>query len=309
MINKSKSFYFKLIVTLAFIVFFLMWDKKEQVFLHLKSADPLFFLGACFLNFVAHIILFFRWQKIINSFLHININSLIPSYFIGVFSNNFLPTNIGGDIVRISYLKSQGLNLRTLFFGFIIDRYIGVFVCTLFCTVTGVAFYFINGFLNFKMTFLTLLVLLIVLISVYLIISKSKLKWFESNILIKDFCSCLAKIESSKHTLLKTISLTVFSTTFIVFSYFLLANAVELKLSLIWLFFIIPVSFFSAFIPTGIGGVGFREGTIVYLLTLSGANLEQSVSLNILYLFVIFISTSPGAVFIFINNRKKKYVS
>lgn len=77
----------------------------------------------CFLV-LAHMINVARWQYLIQS-PTIRFASLFVLYGAGLFSNNFLPTGIGGDSVRVALL-TRHIPLGRAMFSVVLDRGIGL---------------------------------------------------------------------------------------------------------------------------------------------------------------------------------------
>ncbi|HTP40813.1 MAG TPA: lysylphosphatidylglycerol synthase transmembrane domain-containing protein, partial [Nitrospiria bacterium] len=67
----------------------------------LGGADLPLVLGCFFAYILLFLLLAYRWQVLLNVLsLNIPLRQLYGTYLIGVFFNNFLPTTIGGDMVR-----------------------------------------------------------------------------------------------------------------------------------------------------------------------------------------------------------------
>ncbi|MBK36367.1 MAG: hypothetical protein CME26_12680 [Gemmatimonadetes bacterium] len=60
--------------------------------------------------------------------------TVLTIYFVGVFFNNFLVSNIGGDAVRVYDLRSLTGRTTAGFAAVFMDRFIGLFTLIVFCT-------------------------------------------------------------------------------------------------------------------------------------------------------------------------------
>ncbi len=67
--------------------------------------------------------------------IHLPFRSVLTIYFVGVFFNNFLVSNIGGDAVRVYDLKSLTGRATAGFAAVFMDRFIGLFTLIAFCIV------------------------------------------------------------------------------------------------------------------------------------------------------------------------------
>ena len=101
------------------------------------EANMWFLLLACSMHLFGFLFSALRWQTLLESQgVRVKLFSLIDSCFIGFFFNIFMPTRIGGDVVRMSDLrqacKSMSRSASTIF----VERFLGIsvlFFFALFC--------------------------------------------------------------------------------------------------------------------------------------------------------------------------------
>jgi hypothetical protein len=92
----------KIGVSLALLVYLLSTTDLSALDARVRSADLVDLLGAvlCFLAMLA--LATWRWQLLLGALgAPAPIRRLTASYLVATFFNNFLPSNIGGDIVRV----------------------------------------------------------------------------------------------------------------------------------------------------------------------------------------------------------------
>ncbi len=78
---------------------------------------------------------------------------------------------------------------------------------------------------------------------------------------------------------------------------FAITVSLGIPISFFTLFFVFCISMLTAFIPLTVGGVGVREGTLVYLLaTISGTTFELSLSASLIMLGASLIVAAIGGV-------------
>lgn len=68
------------------------------------------------------------WILLRHSAKHVSFTKILPSYYLGVFFNNILPTTMGGDVVRAIHLGLHGISMKSLIGSTFIDRGVGLFV-------------------------------------------------------------------------------------------------------------------------------------------------------------------------------------
>ena len=100
-IRRSASFALKGSVSLFFLVYLFNAVHWNEVWSHLKRADPFFLLLYLVLGFVGVLISSIKWLVLARSHrMSPSLSYLVSLYMVGYFFNNFLPTSIGGDVVR-----------------------------------------------------------------------------------------------------------------------------------------------------------------------------------------------------------------
>ena len=68
----------------------------------LSQADPVWLAAGAALVVVALLVSAWKWQLLLLAQgIEVPIPALFSSYLIGLFFNNFLPSNIGGDVLRV----------------------------------------------------------------------------------------------------------------------------------------------------------------------------------------------------------------
>ena len=84
----------------------------------------------------------YRTTVIFNVFnLDLSLKRSVYSYFIGNWFNQFLPSNIGGDVVRAQYLRNDSSFSKSLFLLFV-DRMVGFIISILIVAIFFAIFYY-----------------------------------------------------------------------------------------------------------------------------------------------------------------------
>lgn len=273
----------------------------------LFNIDLGYFFVAYLAHLIAFIILLVRWKTVLGIFHDVPIRALFRSFYIGIFSNNFLPSNVGGDLLRASYLANQGLSTANILISTVLDRFIGALVTLLICSV---AFYWvpleqIKSILNPKQLLLFLLLLISLPVIIYFLFKVLNRKF---NLLRRhDAFAYIMQVFNifRKHTkrIFFMMSLGFISTSFVVCSYWLLAGGLNMNIPMVILYLAVPLSFIAGLLPISIGGLGVREGTVIYLLTIFDQPREQVITLTLAYLLILIIVTLPGGLLILMKNK------
>lgn len=246
----------------------------------LKRVSILYFLAGIFVLLISRLFVVTRWHILLRSAgIDISFWRTAMLTFTGLFSSNFLPTTIGGDVVRLAGAMQLGYDRAICLASMVADRLIGMagmlvtlpfgLAPVLSIGNTGlqaISFgaLFQKGFDFVKRTFGTFGI------------------WF-------------------KKPLALTASLvsTFGNMIFIFFAIFLLITGMGHHVSYWLIAGLYGLTYFVTLIPISVNGFGVQELSLTFLLSKFGG-LSHSESLTIAVLIrVLFIVTSlPGAFFL-----------
>ena len=128
--NSKISALLRISISLG-LVLFLLWSmrgRSSQILSTLQKTNImlfsigaiLFILNVCILSFRLGIL--FQGEG-----LNIHLARVMQLSFIGYFFNNFLPTAVGGDVVKAYYAYKQTKEPAKSFIAVFMDRFIGLF--------------------------------------------------------------------------------------------------------------------------------------------------------------------------------------
>ena len=227
-----------------------------------------------------------------------------PSYYLGVFYNNFLPTGLGGDTVRILHMRTRGVGMKSLVSASVVDRAIGF--STIF--MAGMIGVFSSEELRIPAhtkSVLTTVFLFGLFVAGWTLsnhsgrLIKSLIQKYGHTRVrgwILDVILTCYSYRAEKKRIVLAVTISAMGQGLVILTYYLIGHGLGLDLSLTTYLVAIPAVFLAASLPISIGGLGIREGTLVGILVAAGANLHLAVNLSLLYLIVFWISTLPGAL-------------
>lgn len=131
--KKSVLFLLKAGISISLIAFFLNrfeWSDLKEAF---SSANPRYLALAVGLFLVSNFLGALQWRELLRAqSISLPIRKIVSLYFVGVFFNNFLVSNIGGDAVRVYDLKRLTNRGTAGFAATFADRFLGLFVLSAF---------------------------------------------------------------------------------------------------------------------------------------------------------------------------------
>lgn len=116
----------KILLSLGLFVFLFRRVSWIEFAATARSAKIEWIVGAFLLLVASNVLGAFQWGRLLRVVdIRIPFWKLVAYYHVGLFFNNFLPANIGGDIARITDAARYGPNKTAAFSAVLMDRLIG----------------------------------------------------------------------------------------------------------------------------------------------------------------------------------------
>lgn len=320
--KRCLIFLLKIVVTiaLAYIVFRNIantpgFDSNdlEKVLSQIK-VWPLFVALLCLL--VSNLTGCLQWKTLLKtqgvrlSYFHV-----LRLYFVGLFFNNFMPGNVGGDVKKVYDIRVQGgvdsvgAGLTATFF----DRLFGFFFLTLLALGVGSLFFIHDPeqrafIIPSLWVFLGFCVLFAAIFSRRIGESLAKLfaLIFPENINTR-VLRMLERFRSFRIWNLwgKLFVLSTITQVLRVLVHYFCGIALGLDIAVSWYFFYIPLVALVSALPISIGGFGPRELLAQSLFAKAGVPVLESVIVQLLAYLAGLVISLFGAIFFVLDNGKK----
>jgi uncharacterized protein (TIRG00374 family) len=298
----------KMIVSLSLLVYLLYLIKPGNFVGTMLNAQPRFLGLAALLFLTSNLLGSWQWGMLLKSQrVQIPFYRVASFYFVGLFFNNFLPANIGGDIVRIYDASKYCKDTSAVFVATFMDRVIGLLAIS-FLAVVASAFC-LDHYKIFLLYLTVVLGFLGSLVVVLSILNRRILAVFERPFkLIKafDIRNRIGRLFDELHSfrdriplLIAVLSLAIGIQILRVYVHYLVARSLGIELSPLYFFLFVPVLAALSALPVSINGLGVREGAGVVLFGLVGISAHEAFSIEFLtYLVGVAISLSGGVIFL-----------
>ncbi len=297
---RKKLFSLALKFLVSAIFLYLVFDRADvlDVFSHLASIQPLYFIASVMLYVIATFISAERWRVLLNE--PYGLGRLFSLYMIGSFFNNLLPGMIGGDAVKAYYLysdtKKGGSSLGSVF----MDRYTGFIALMVIGLVAGLI-----GFQELKEVNMHLvmpaLFVIFILTSVFIFGFRIGRRFS----MVSDFYEYFHYYIRKKKIMLYTFFLSIIVQLIGVVMVYLISRGIGLSPRMLTLLVFVPVITTAMTVPVSISGFGVREGAFVILFGLIGISPEAAASVSFLW-FLSYATASLIGLVEFLRYRKKR---
>lgn len=293
-------------ITLTILVLIARTINLQQAWQVMLHARPELLFVAVLSQFSSTGVSAYRWQLIMQN---LNFGQSFIFYwrscFKGMFFNQGLPTSIGGDAVRVLDVAACGFRKRDALYGVAVDRIAGLGALILLTLATHV----FNPSLLPVQVYRIVVVLSALgcagLVSLWLFKRVFKrfpaLGYYPQLAFIKAISERLAQAFAHHRWLLLVLSILV--PVFAMLGFYATGWALGLRYGLMAYFAIVPLALVLSIIPASIAGWGVREGALVGLFSLVGADKTIVLMMSLLYGITLIIVSIPG-VFVFLQGRQ-----
>lgn len=292
------------IIALGLMVWLLSRQGWSEIWADIQKIGLPLFLTAVGLLMGSRFMISLRWYALLRGAgEEVTYLSSLRLTFAGLFSNNFLPSTIGGDVVRLAGAVQAGWDGATAAASLVIDRLVGMTGMAVFLPFTIsmlVDYYGAQALHPGGVTALGVAAE-----------KPSKLKkWVAKgkSILLRIWLSLLIWVRKPRTLVLPFLAtfghmLFTFGMVWVV-----LRGLGEHGLSYLEVGGLWALVYFITLIPISIAGLGVQELVIVFAYnTLGGVTEPHALTLAVLFRTLMMLSSLPGVVFVpdILNKRKK----
>jgi uncharacterized protein (TIRG00374 family) len=286
------------------------------VFLRTLQALPLqLFLGCVGLYFLGYVISTVRWQRLLFAEgIRLPLWRLALVYFEGAFFNLFLPTLIGGDIVRgyAIYRITRGHDASIA--SILVDRLSGFAALIVIALVAlGLAYGEVRDpqvaamILGVAAAFFTMIAVLL----------NERVKTYASGLLrgigltrfqvkLQGMVEALHRYRGHHRALSQALLLSALLQGLIILTYYLIGTGLNLGVPIAYFFLYVPLITFVAMLPVSVAGLGVREGGAVYFFAKVGVDAATALSMSLAWFSLTLIVSSLGGLAFLANTHAAK---
>ncbi|HUU41941.1 MAG TPA: lysylphosphatidylglycerol synthase transmembrane domain-containing protein [Desulfatiglandales bacterium] len=256
-----------------------------------------------------------RWKVLLNIESKVlSLGTLIKYYFIGGFFNTFLPSGVGGDVVRAYYLKHHEINYRTGFSSVIIERMLGITALVLLSALSLLMQIFIFSKVDLDLIWYIscLAVMFCVVWAGYFNMERARpLGRRVFNLVpakikerFKTFSDAFELMGEPRSKLFKGFLFSFIAHSFTICSVYFLALSLKIQLDFMYCMIIVPLISIISMVPVFISGIGIRESGYVFFLSPLGIEADKALALSILFYFLVVLIGLIGAVLYSLSDIK-----
>jgi glycosyltransferase 2 family protein len=297
----------KVAVSVGLLVWLFRQVDAARLWTAVRSASWAWLGLAALLYFAMLFVSSWRWNTLLKAQgVAMRLRTLVGSFLVATFFNNFLPSNIGGDVVRIRDTAAAARSRTLAATVVLVDRGLGllalVLIAALGATVSRAALPAV-GALQPWMLWAGLAVGGVV--TVQTLRAPSTITWLATPLRalhaewvderLARLTAALDRFANAPGALASSALGAVVVQTLLVLFYAAVARGLHIPVSPWHLAVMVPVSFVVQMVPISVNGFGVREATFVAFFALAGLPAEAAMLLSFMGTAVIMAWSLAGA--------------
>ena len=291
----------KVLFSVALIVLLLWRIPFANVAGALRDADPRWLGAAAVVMLASNLLGSYQWWRLLHVVdIRIPLWKACAYYHIGLFFNNFLPANIGGDIARVADSSRHGSSTGAAVSAVLMDRLIGT------VALAGLAvdrFHLAVAYLCL-VAFFVLSVLLLwglfhpaSLPALERVLTRVGLGRLGPH--LDDLAARIEAYRGARFLLARMLVVATGTQLMRIAVHALVARALGLHVPLQYFLLFVPLLAVIVSLPISLNGLGVREGVGVLLFGLIGVDRARAFSLQFLtYVVAVAVSLLGGLAYL-----------
>jgi uncharacterized protein (TIRG00374 family) len=302
---------FKIVISVGLITFLVWKISPGKLIPHIRNMNLAYLLVAVAVFFASTLLGSLQWNLLLNAGgVRLMFPKAFQLYFVGLFFNNFLPTNVGGDAVKIFDVTRSGNDPHQVFAITLLDRVIGISMLCILALIAALLLLPTGRVYNLPLYILVFIgcITPIMLLALNRRLSRAvrslfgRINLWNLGERFDTIFNHLGSFRTFRFLMLK-LSLLALSVQFLrVATHVFVGRALGIELdsvNLLSFYVFIPLLGLIMVLPVSLNGLGVREGTGILLFTTVGFSNEQALLLEfITYVVMVVVSLAGGIFFL-----------
>jgi uncharacterized membrane protein YbhN (UPF0104 family) len=292
--HPYRSFTIRLGLGVAILGFLLWHYNAGRVLEILARESPLYFAAAVLLYVAGQVMSAYRW-KLMAGLLHLHgsFGDFLAYYFVGMFTNLFVPGLVGGDATRAFYLARRHHRTAEAFASAFADRGYGLLALVWFAAAAGVVLnrgQLSQGVINTTVG-----------VAALTFLGYASSPWLARIVYmtprpIRRVGGVVGPYLHRPLSLIPPIALSVVLQASLAVCQYLLALGLGLDVPLALFVLVVPIANFFASLPVTLNGLGVRETAYLMLFGMAGVARNDAIALGLLWFAATMLGGLTGAI-------------
>jgi uncharacterized protein (TIRG00374 family) len=256
------------------------------------------------------------WLLVRTNHPEARLGDTVQAYYVGAFFNNFLPTSIGGDVVKVQRLCARDCPLGHATASVIVERGTGVLAVLLLAAAVAFASGPTFDLLNLSAARWPLaagatgvLVGMVCLYAAWRAGLKAMLKRNSSNPVLgrlRKVIECFYVFRDNPPAMVGAMALSLTFYLLTAIDIAVVTHAVGAPVCIARVVDIVPLLKLPEMVPVSIGALGIREGALSYCLARIGPTTAQAAAIALLLRFLSWLNCGIGGLLYAFGPRTRR---
>ena len=318
-IKKIFSILLRVGISVALLIYlFGHVDARSLLKIIGNSNKPMLFL-AFFICFFSYLFCLLRWNMLLKAVkIRLPFKRVVISFAGSVFFNLFLPSTIGGDLMRSIDLAMHTKKTKEVVATVFLDRisgYVGLVILLLVSLSLGW-----RMILQDKGVFLSVTIIMVTLLFILLVLFNNKVyskinKLLDSpnagkiRALIRNLHEEIHIFRHKKGVIFNNIIFSVLVQITLPLTFYFVALSIGVKISIMYFFVFLPIIGAITLLPISIGGLGLRDATTIYFFSQVGVTKDMAFAISLLnFIFILIYGIIGGLIYVLtVRHRRLQY--
>jgi uncharacterized protein (TIRG00374 family) len=304
----------KVLFSLGLMAFLFARIPIHEVGATLRGVAVAWLAAAAGLLLASNVLGAYQWQQLLQAVeIRIPFWKVLAYYHVGLFFNNFLPANIGGDLARVFDAARYGPSRAAAFSTIIMDRLLGTVAMAslaLFTTLPAIRRFHQVGGLPVSGIYLTLVAFFAFsMVMVWAVFHPALLPAVERLLArvglggfkpaLDDLAVRLQGFRDQRRLFVRLLAVALVVQVSRIGVHVLVARALGLGVGVQYFFLFVPLLAVIVSLPVSLNGIGVREGAGIVMFGLIGVGRVPAFALQFTtYLVAVAVSLLGGLVFL-----------
>jgi len=314
-LKKLFTIILRISISVILLVFLFKQVDKKSLLEIIKNADKPILSLAFFISFLIYLLCLLRWQMLLKAAkIYLPLKRIIIAFAGGVFFSLFLPSSIGGDLVRSIDLATHTKKPREVVATVLLDRlsgYVGLVIIALLAVIFGWKLIRDTSVL-ISITIITgiLFIILLALFNNFLFSKINKLLHSPTAGKIKESLRNLHQeihiFKQHKKIIANNLILSIIIQIIGPLAFYITALSLGIKTNIIYFFIFVPIIGAITLLPISIGGLGLRDATTIYFFTKIGVSKDLAFALSLTsFLFIVIYGALGGIIYVLTVHHRR----
>jgi uncharacterized membrane protein YbhN (UPF0104 family) len=302
----------KIAVSVALLAFLFSKIDSARLWASARKASLPWLIVALVVQAVILIVGTWRWRLLLDAqHVKVKIRTLLDSYLVATFFNNFLPSNVGGDVIRIRDTAAATRSKTLATTVVLVDRALGLMALVLISAVgaTAAARLYGSGASPILPSWLWAFFVVAAAITAPVVYAPQGFgrllqpltivhpEWVGGR--IDSLTAALSRFRERPGALASCFSGAVVVQGLMVAFYLTVVYALKIPITASELAVVVPISLVVQMLPISVNGLGLREATFSFYFSRLGLPIESAVLLSLMgAALIMVISLSGAAVYV-----------